>query len=594
MTNATQKINTGIHEVSLLGDLASFTASLAHHCTEAGLDLVTLTLSAAAPAFPPQITLAWTHPIVDIHAIWHPAIGRNRSLSPDWLSTILTSSATINAPVVCLHSASGANRLTLACSDALNPVAFKVGVVEETAQFDCAVKFFTEPHPAISKYEVTLRLDTRNLAYHRVLKQVQEWWAAQPGYTPAAVPETARLPMYSTWYSFHQNLAPAEVEAQCRLAKSIGCEAVIVDDGWQNSDSQRGYASCGDWTASPQRFPDMKAHVAAVHESGLKFLLWYALPLVGRNSAAYKRFSGKFLQFREDWGAGVLDPRFPDVRKYLIGICENAIGAWDLDGFKLDFVDCFYPTEAARRNIGGGRDFDSVSEAADALLAELIQNLRKIKPDVMIEFRQSYIGPLMRKYGNMFRASDCPSDAITNRVRTLDIRLLCGNTAAHADMVTWHLSDPVESAALQLLNVLFSVPQISVRLDKVPQSHVEMLKFWLAFWRKHRDVLLDGELLPLHPESLYPVAVASSKNKRIAVAHDEAIVPVGVAVPKELFIVNATRAGRVVIETDELLGGRRFETFDCQGRIVRDENRRFQIGAHSLPIPPAGLCRITP
>ena len=34
--------------------------------------------------------------------------------------------------------------------------------------------------------------------------------------------------------------------------------------------------------------------------------------------------------------------------------------------------------------------------------------LTKIKTDVLIEFRQSYIGPLMRKYGNLFRAGDCP------------------------------------------------------------------------------------------------------------------------------------------------------------------------------------------
>lgn len=66
----------------------------------------------------------------------------------------------------------------------------------------------------------------------------------------------------------------------------------------------------------------------------------------------------------------------------------------------------------------------------------------------------------------------------------------------------WHSDEPAESAALQLFNVLFSVPQISVLLDRIPPEHVEMLRFWLGIWREHRDVLLDGELAPLHPEGL--------------------------------------------------------------------------------------------
>ena len=79
----------------------------------------------------------------------------------------------------------------------------------------------------------------------------------------------------------------------------------------------------------------------------------------------------------------------------------------------------------------------------------------------MIEFRQPYIGPLMRKYGNMFRAGDAPNAYVANRVRTIDLRLLSGETAVHSDMIMWHPDEPVERAALQLLNVMFSVGRVS-------------------------------------------------------------------------------------------------------------------------------------
>src|SRR6266702_3583774 len=94
----------------------------------------------------------------------------------------------------------------------------------------------------------------------------RHWWASLPDYQPALVPETARLPMYSTWYSFHQQVMAAQIEEQCRLAKALGCEAVIVDDGWHTAGVARNYASTGDWEVAAEKIPDMKAHVARVHE----------------------------------------------------------------------------------------------------------------------------------------------------------------------------------------------------------------------------------------------------------------------------------------------------------------------------------------
>ncbi|MBA3845513.1 MAG: alpha-galactosidase, partial [Planctomycetes bacterium] len=63
------------------------------------------------------------------------------------------------------------------------------------------------------------------------LGAVAAWWAAMPGYAPSAVPDLGRLPMYSTWYSFHQRLEVDAVVRECAAAKALGCEAVIVDDG---------------------------------------------------------------------------------------------------------------------------------------------------------------------------------------------------------------------------------------------------------------------------------------------------------------------------------------------------------------------------
>ena len=436
-------------------------------------------------------------------------------------------------------------------------------------------------------------MDTRPLPYWESLAQVQQWWARQPGYEPAPVPEVARLPMYSTWYSFHQQLTASKVEEQCALARELGCEAVIVDDGWQTTENARGYAFTGDWQVAQTKIPDMKAHVARIHQMGMKYLLWYSVPFVGKQSEAWSRFANQMLSTIDRLNAGILDPRFPAVRDYLLSTYEQALLDWDLDGFKLDFVDRFVLPREKEHQRSPEQDYLSVSEAVDRLLSDIMAHLRAIKPDILIEFRQPYIGPLMRKYGNMFRASDCPNDAITNRRRTVDLRLLCGTTAAHADMLMWHPDEPVASAALQIINVLFAVPQISVLLTSLPATHREMLRFWLSFWREHRDVLLDGHLHPQHPEGQYPVIGASTPTKRLIAMYQPSPIDLGHQVPASCILVNGTRQDGMMLALREEVGPRRIEIRTCQGQLIREEHVVLTQGLHSLPVPASGLALLS-
>ena len=589
--------NAGPYTLTLTGETGSFTPTLAAREAEPGVFLVDLTLNSDAAAKPGPLTLGWEHPSVDIQAHWDTGCGWDRSKGVNWDGG-RTAKATSQAPVVSLFNGVGRNRLTFAFSDALHPVKSQAGVVEETGLYDCHFKLFTEPGPALSHYAATVRLDTRDVPYYDSLAAVSEWWASQPGYSPAPVPDVARRPMYSTWYSMHQDVTPEGIEEQCRLSRELGCHAVIVDDGWQTADSARGYGYTGDWRPAPERIPDMAAHVRRVHDLGMKYLLWYSVPFVGVHSKAYKRFEDKLLstqQFDMGDAFGILDPRFPDVRAYLIETYENALREWGMDGFKLDFVDSFSLPREKQHETDPRRDLESVDEAVDVLLTDVMARLRALKPDVCVEFRQSYVGPLMRKYGNMFRAGDCPNDALTNRIRTLDIRLLCGDTAAHADMTMWRSDEPVEAAAQQIVHTLFAVPQISVLLDTLPADHLEMVRWWLGFWNDNRDVLLDGKLQPLHPELLYPVVIASTEQKRVIAAYAGMVLRPGPDVPDVLWLVNGTSEPRLVVELMADLGPRRLTARDCRGHLVRENEVTLGAGLYAWDVPPSGtLCLSRP
>ncbi|WP_084783863.1 glycoside hydrolase family 36 protein [Paenibacillus sp. FJAT-26967] len=578
---------TGTYAMNVKGG-EGFRISLTSLSSEGGIELVRLRMESDTPLAPRDIQIRWNHPAVDIQGYWDPGANRDKGLRIDF-SPAFDSKATSLAPVYSLYNLNGLNRLTVAYSDALRPHKMRAGIHEETAEFECLLQLFTEPSPPMTEYEAVIRLDTRELFYADCLREVGEWWAAMPGYEPSPVPAAARMPMYSTWYSFHQELVPGQVEEQCRLAKQLGCEAVIVDDGWQTTSNERGYAYCGDWQVSPERIPDMKAHVFKVHEAGLKYILWYSVPFVGPYSGAYKKFENKFIDTYGTDGTAVVDPRFPEVREYLIGTYEQALRDWDLDGFKLDFVDSFNLSEEMKDSLGGGRDYDSVPEAVDRLLTDTMTRLRSIKPDIIIEFRQKYIGPLMRKYGNMFRVADCPNNSSQNRIGSIDIRLLSGDTAVHSDMLMWNPDEPVESAALQLINSLFSVPQISMLLDRLPEDHQQMVSFWLRFWMTNRDVLLGGKLTPLSPDMLYPVVTAAAEHKSITAVYAEHIVKVG-ELPRDSFIfVNGTLQNRIVADFTVDSGERNMTVLDCKGNVAAYQLVSFTQGLHSLPVPPGGL-----
>ena len=600
-------IQVGPYALDLLGDPGPFCLTCETDTSADGIHLVHLEMTADEAAQPPEITLSWKHRLVGTHQQWHPGVRYDRTIKPDWANPHITSKSTSNAPVYALYDIAGRNALTFAVSDALNAIQCGVGVVEETAMAACRVTFFVVPGnqptpfflgaspesaPQLSRYRVTVRLDTRPIPYYRALRDVSRWWAVMPDYTPSVAPDHARLPLYSTWYTYHQRLDPAAIEEQCRLAKAMGMEAVIVDDGWQTDDNQRGYAYCGDWEVTANKFPDFRAHVENVHQLGLKYILWFSVPFVGIHTKAHRQFAGKFLDPESPRPWNVLDPRFPEVRGYLIDIYRRFLVDYGIDGFKLDFVDAFRLALETENVSGGGRDYESVPAAVNRLLTDVMDELRALNPDVLIEFRQSYVGPLMRKYGNMLRAGDVPNNLVGNRVNTLDVRLLCGETPAHADMFMWHPDEPVESAAMQIVHTLFSVPQVSVDLTRIPEEHRAMIRFYMRFWTENRDVLLDGELMPLFPGELYPVVLARSERKLLAACYAGGLVPLTEPLPQTLIVVNGTLAEHVVLDLAEPTGPRIMTITSCTGETVHSEAVDLPAGVHRLSIPPAGVAEL--
>jgi alpha-galactosidase len=556
------------------------------HLKKEEIDYFKISIEAEKEIEFPQVSISFFYPFVDIQSAWHPGAGRDKSLAADWEDGFVAKAASL-APVISFLSQNDQNRLSLAYSEAMETVNFKMGVNEESGQLNCRIILFTQPSKKRSSYQAVLRVDSRDIPYYQAIKEISTWYQSLEGYQPTQVPQTAKEPMYSSWYSFHQDLEAAEIEKEAKKAKKFGCEAVIVDDGWQTVDNNRGYAFCGDWEVAEARIPDMKKHVEKIHKLGLKYLLWYSVPFVGIHSKAWQRFKDKLLFYAESRGAGVLDPRYPEVREYLIETYKNAVRDWNLDGLKLDFIDQFAYEAESELKVEPEMDIESLDQAVDSLMFDLRKELQQLKPEIMIEFRQKYIGPYMRKYGNIFRVNDCPGDAVTNRVGTIDLRLLAGETAVHSDMLMWDPDDCAASAALQLLNVLFAVPQFSMKLSELSQEHLAVADFWLSFWKDHKEVLLEGELKASSPGHLYPLVSSENEEKKIIAVYDQMVIKPGKKLPPELIIVNATLNQELVLDLEEELKNKRLRIYNAVGKLTADKKISLQKGLHKIEVPPS-------
>ncbi len=528
-----------------------------------GISCLDVKANFACEQIPEQFNIEFKIPMTDIYSIWSPCVRYDRHLGPNWSKRATPSRLASWMPLHSLVSADGKNKLAIAVSDALDPISIATGVCEEDACIECKISFFTNKVAPISEYSAVVRIDTRSIAYYDSIYDVVEWWEKDCGYIPTHVPEHAKLPMNSLWYSYHQAIDVEDIIKECKLSKPLGMDTVIVDDGWQTDDNSRGYAYCGDWRVAKAKIPDIKDFVNRIHETGMKVMFWYSVPFIGIHTENYEHFKDMLLDrtgnSRDFWS---LDPRYKEVRDFLVKTYADSVSNWGLDGLKLDFIDSF-SLSGKSLEYDARRDYQSLEDAIDALMTEVTETLKSINNDVLIEFRQSYVGPAIRKYGNMLRVGDCPNDAILNRQDVVNLRLTSGKTAVHSDMLMWNIEDSVESAALQFASVLYSVPQVSMKISNLPEEHKKMLAFYLAFWREHRETLLEGKLLAANPESAYSLVCAEKDRQAIFTSYTDTLIDCRKY--NEIIAVNAARSSALIIKG---AASKTYKVVNCKGEEI--------------------------
>ena len=556
--------------------------------TEPETEEYRVSLTNAAAAEPPKFTVSFSLPQHDIHFVWHTG-AESPVLPPKWHQGFVANLAS-GMPLVELLGCDDRNRLAFGTSESVLPVRCRAGLKEEDCTVPCSLTFFELPSAAVAGYSVRVRFDRRSRRWDDTVRDFTVWMERAGGYAPMKVPEAARDPLYSTWYAFTQDVSASAIEDEAKRAAALGMKTLILDDGWQTDETGRAYERCGDMIVSTNKFPaGMAAHVEAVHAAGLKYMVWVAVPFVGYKSPAFPRFKGKYLKDLHDVHCSVLDPRFPEVRAYLVDLFSKMQREWVVDGFKFDYVgqiDLRGAEDPAVKENFAGRDCRSVADAVDLLMTAILRKLKAYNPNVLIEYREPYVSPGIRRYGNMVRAIDCPGEMQKNIVRTAMLRLTSGETAVHSDMLEWNASDTPECAAKPILASLFSTIQYSVVLSRQSDAVLKMMKHWIAFTQKHREALLKGKLTARHPEANFPLLESETSDERVMVVYNDLLVA-SVRDAKPTVVVNATGSEGLLVQLAEPMRATVCDTF---GRRVG--GRLVKAGVTRLAVPVSGFVEL--
>jgi len=521
----------------------------------------------------------WIEELRGVFSTWGPLNGRDHSIRQWWFPNGVSSVYQCGSPLLSTMDSEGVNRVTVALSDTFSRSALTVSVDDLNQRDEIIFTVETQGEGAL------LRVDRRAIDYCDAIYEAGEWMRSFLPDGQIRVPDNAELPLYSSWYNFHQEPEQYLLEKELELASKIGFKTFILDDGWQFEGKNTGaYQLCGEWNLAKDKFPDFKGFCDRVHSYGVKILMWFAVPFVGFDSPEYVRLKDKIAFDNKPFGAGVLDIRYPAMRKHILGILERYVRKYGIDGLKLDFIDAFNMEAEHLPPFNDEMDVKTLDLAAVLLMDEIYARMTALDPDFMFEFRQNYIGASIVNRCNMLRVGDCAADPITNRVGIVALRLVNGGTAIHSDMLLWGKCESTLNCQRQLLNILFSVPQISVRLTEIPEEQFDLVRRFVKYWTENRDVLLHGKFRAYHPESNYTIMTAETDEKKITVLHAE---PLFTPAEKTEDIFNNTACDYMVSSTDDKFN---YTIYDLYGNVtetgVSGNERR-------LNVPRGGMLKIT-
>ena len=552
--------------------------------------ILNIYLHSAFAAAPPSFNLSVKFPKDKINQIWNSKTWSNKS----YFTIPSYDRAAANFSIISGLTINDHNQITVTCKDAYKARFVSSNIKEEGDSIVFSLGFF-EDNPPLSNlqdYQAEVWVDFRSIHFSKAIYDASSWFLDDEFKKGVATADTTNVPVFSTWYPMHRNIPLENITKDLDSLKTFNFKSVLVDDGWQSLVQMKIDTA---YSYDENSFKTMSLFKKKCSDMGLPLYLWYSIPFIGGNPVILKKFEGKYIRYRAPRQMYVLDPRYSDVRKYLVSTYANFLSTWNFDGYWFDFLKGFYPKEGAVIDPDKGRDFVSIDLAVDTLYADMKTRLNAIKPNFFMGQIFSVVGPNLISYQNFLTGFVGVENTQVVREKMVNNRLLYGKFTPFMEVVAINPRESEEDIARKLQSVLFGNPYLSFYATTLPEASKQTIRFWLDYWKKNHKVIFEGSFEPMQVSRFYPGIRVENEQKIIYMVYEDYTINLPVVLNKPIDVIHSKTTGNIQFLMNKADAHYNYEIFDCKGvsaekGIVKCKNKN----AVDFVVPTAGFIRITP
>ncbi len=321
------------------------------------------------------------------------------------------------------------------------------------------------------------------------LERVLPWPAGSPAMRPI---------LYNSWEATLFDLSHKGQSALARKAAAMGVELFCVDDGWFGG-RRHDHAGLGDWTVSPDVFPDgLEPLIDEVHSLGMQFGLWVEPEMVNADSDLYRRHPDWVLHFpgrpRTEWRYQLmLDFGRREVVEHIHTALHELLSRYAIDFIKWDMNR--YPTEPG--SVAG----QAIWRVHTAAVYEIMDRLRQAFPHLQIESCASGGGRvdlgILARTDQVWTSDN--TDAL-DRIRIQEGYSLAYPARAMEAWVTHETN--MQTGRISPLSLRFDVAMrgslgIGSDLNELDEAELAEYASYIAFYKRVRPIVQGGRLYRL-------------------------------------------------------------------------------------------------
>lgn len=293
------------------------------------------------------------------------------------------------------------------------------------------------------------------------------------------------------------------IEKQIPLAKSLGFGIVHLDIDFESCypDKPDSFLYHRHEDA---KFTDFKELIKKLGDAGMIMEMHYAVPILlpgtGRNDAETRKYILKTKLHpqgsKTHWGDN-LCPRTQGMadrsRKVIKSMIELGIKS-----FWIDFCDDKEMAPLALCTAQHEHKWSTLGEGWDAQLKAITETAWAINPEITFIARRSTANIHNKPYLTHGCSFDCEYDLAEQRREAIFIRSFGPGLIPYTFHGIWADSEPAEEVARHMASYcLLMVPVVAADLTRLTAKHIEVIKAWLQFYRKHAEDIIYGDLKPL-------------------------------------------------------------------------------------------------